>query len=94
MNRVAGVRSRFLITKCELQLALEQDEGFFEVVTMGTGTALRWNVHINQTIATCGVGAREEDRVGVAYEADVKRVLVFVRLRKREMAREIIGWNR
>jgi len=54
-------------------LAFEEDEGLFEVVTVWRWAAAGWDVHVDEAEAAVGVCAREEDGVGVANQADVGR---------------------
>jgi hypothetical protein len=52
------------------------------------------DVHVDQAVATVGVVAREQDRVGVSGEPDVGQALVGVGPRDREAPFGVVGRDR
>jgi len=51
-------------------------------------------MHIDNAVVAGGIGSRQQNRVGVAYEANVAQAFGLVRLRKRQITLEVIGRNR
>jgi hypothetical protein len=76
--------------KGELDFALKDGERFLEIMAMRRWTAARRDVHVNQTITTVGVFARNQNGVGVPYDSNVEKAPIFVGVRNREMARSIV----
>jgi hypothetical protein len=72
----AGTDSRRVSAEGGFHLAFEQDEGLFEVVAMGRGSASGWDVHVDEAEAAVGLVAGEGDGAGIADEADVGKVAV------------------
>ena len=48
---------------------------FLEVMAMRRRAAARWNVHVDETVATGGVFAGHKDRVRVSHQPDVRTSL-------------------
>jgi hypothetical protein len=57
----ARVHDGHLSTEGHFYLALKKDEGFFEVMTMRTGTAAGRDVHVDYAEAIVGVFAGDGD---------------------------------
>src|SRR3984893_10701210 len=62
-------------------------------MAMRRRSAARWNVHVDETVATLGVFAGHKDCVGVPHQPDVGQVWV-IWLGKRQFPRGIIRWYR
>jgi len=56
--------------------------------------AARRDVHVDQAIATIRVFTRNQNGIGVTYDTDVWKALVFVGVRKCEIAQEIVRRER
>ena len=91
---VARLYDRFCAAESSLQLAFQQDKGFFEIVAMGWRAASRRNMHVDETKASSRGIARYEQGVGISHDADVSQVLILVWLGKRQNAVEIVVRNR
>ena len=63
-------------------------------MTMGRRAAARRNVHVDEAITTVSVVASEQNGVGVPHDSDVGKAPVFIRIRNREIAKEIIRRDR
>jgi hypothetical protein len=70
---------QFFISKGDLNFTLKDTEHLFEVMTVRRGTASGRDVHINQRIFSGRLLAGNEDGVGVAHEAKVRKCRVVVR---------------
>jgi hypothetical protein len=68
---LARSHHRFHTSKGRLDHALRDGERFLEVMAMGRGAAAGRNMHVNEAVSTCGVAARQKDRVRVSNESDV-----------------------
>ena len=83
MNGLARPHHRFSAAERSLDFAFQNDERLLEIVTMRWWAAAGRNIHIDETKAARGVGPRQKNRVGIAYQTDVGKVFVLVRLYKR-----------
>ena len=79
--------------KGDFDLALQDGEHLFEIMTMGRRSAAGWDHHVDEAVAPGGIFAGEEDGVGVACQGNVRQGLIFIRPRKREAAAKVIGWQ-
>ena len=75
VQRVANPHDRLLATKGRFHLAFEQDKGLLEVMPMRGRPAPWRDVHINNAEASIGLLARHCDRVGIADQTDVRKVV-------------------
>ena len=57
-------------------------------------TAAGRNVHIDQAEVSARIVAGQGNRVGIAYQADMREILVFIRLCQREIAGAVIWRDR
>jgi hypothetical protein len=71
VHGLSGTNCGFTPAKSQFELALDEAEGFFEVVAMRRRPASRRNEHIDEAEAARGVFARDQNCVGVADNADV-----------------------
>jgi hypothetical protein len=68
----------FFAAESGLDLALQDCEGFFEIMAVRWRAAAWRDVHVDEAIVAVGVVACHQKRVGIADEADVwKRCLGF-----------------
>jgi len=91
MEGFAGFNGGFLAAEGGFDLAFENGEGLFEVVTVWGWAATGWDEHVDQAVATGGVFAGEEEGVGVADHGDVREGLVVVGAGEGEGAGEVVG---
>ena len=79
-----------------LHLTFQQDKGLLEVVPVRWRPSVWRDVHINHAEASTGIFARHRDGIGVAYQAYVREVSIFVGLRLRQIAFGVVwrdGWQ-
>ena len=67
-----GAHDRLLTAEGSFDLAFKNRKRFFEVVAVRTWASARRDQHIDQAIATIGVVARQQDRIGVSDQAEVR----------------------
>lgn len=89
--RPTGSRRALLPADDRFHLAFEEDKCLFEVMTVEGRSAARRNVHIYQAKPAGGSLPGNGDRLGVAYQTDVRQVFIFIRARERKLTVEIIG---
>ena len=77
----------------DLDLAVEDGEHLFEVMSMRWRPAAGRHVHIDQGVLASGVASGNEDRVRVADQPDVRQVFVLVGARNGQRARGVVGWD-
>jgi hypothetical protein len=87
---VACTHGGSLTPEGHFHLALKKDEGLFEVVTMRTGTAAGWYVHVDHTEAVVGVFASDGDGIRVSDETDMLSCRT-IRPGESQAAAEIVG---
>ena len=71
--------------------AFEHAKRLFEIVAMGRGATTRRNQHVDQAIPSVGVLAREQKRVGIAHDSNVRQGLVLVRARNGKLPLRVVG---
>lgn len=86
MRRICGDVDRFTgphdpvsAAEGDLQFALKNAEGLFEIMTVWRRPATRGNVHVDRAEAACLVFAREKDRVSVSNHPNVRELLIGIR---------------
>ena len=84
----------FSASEGSFNLAFEQDECLFEVVAVRRRATLGRNVHVDEAETASGVFAREEDRICVPDQANVRQGFVLVWARDGEGSAEIVGRDR
>ena len=89
----SSTNRRRLAAERKRDLAFNEREHLLEVMTVRRRPASRRHMHVNQTIAPAGVRATQEDRIGVAGDADVTRLGV-VCTGDRQRALRIVWWYR
>ena len=94
VDRGPGLHGVPFAAEGELDLAFEDGEHLLEVVPVRRRAAAGRDVHVDQAVATSGVVAREQDRVGVSDEPDVGQALVGVGPRDRQAPFGIVGRDR
>jgi hypothetical protein len=77
-----------------LEFAFEDDERFLEIVPVRRGAASGRNMHIDQAELARGIVARKENRVCIAYHAEVANIFPGVRSRGGEFPAEVVGRKR
>jgi hypothetical protein len=60
-------------------------------MTVGRGATSRRNMHIDEGVLASGVLAGDQNRIGVANEAQVREALIFVRTGNGEVTMRIVG---
>jgi hypothetical protein len=83
-----------LTAEGHLDLAVEDREHLLEVVAVRRGTASWRDVHVDQRVPTVGVAAGDQDRVGVAHQAQVRQAVVLVGSGDGQAAGRIVRWDR
>ena len=91
VNGLTGTQHLVRAAKDDVELALEEDEGFLEVVAMRRRPAAGRNVHINEAEAAGGVFSGEKKGVGVSGDADVREIRVAVRAGDGGLAAGVVG---
>ena len=83
---ISGPHDRLLSAERRLHFSFQKDEGFFEVMTMGTGSTVWRNMHIDHAEAAIGFVTGHGDGVRVTHKTDMLKSLVGVRLCNGESA--------
>src|SRR5437762_12872580 len=94
VNGFTGAHDRLLTAESSFDFAFENRKRLLEIVAVWPWASARRNQHIDQAIAAIGVVARQQDRVGISGQTDVRQLLVLVRPRDRQLSLGIVGWNR
>src|SRR5207245_11104218 len=89
-----GAHVRVLAACGSFEFAVEDRKRLFEIVAVWPWASARRDQHIDQAIAAIGIAARQQDRIGISDQADVRQLLVLVRPRDRQLSLEIVGRNR
>ena len=76
VDGLAGVGGGAFTAEGGLDLALEEDEGFFKIVPVRGWAAAGWDVHVDEAELAGGVFAAQEDGVGIAHQAEVREVWI------------------
>jgi hypothetical protein len=76
VDGLARPPARRLTAESELDFALKNGEHLLEVGAVGAGAAARRDVHVDEAVAPGRVFARQQDRVGVSHQPDVRQVRV------------------
>ncbi len=92
VHRRSGAHGRGLAAEGELELALDEGEHLLEIMAVGRRAAAVGHDHVDQAVATGGVGAGDENAVGVADHGDVAHVGA-VGIGERQIAGRIVGGN-
>ncbi|MGY3409288.1 EmrB/QacA subfamily drug resistance transporter [Bradyrhizobium sp. GM5.1] len=86
-------RTYGITAKGEFKFAFEQREHLLEVVAVRRGPAAGGHQHVDQAIASCGLRARHQNRVGAAGHRDMRHVSA-VGIGDRQGAAGIVGGDR
>ena len=86
---LAGARRGFRTAKRRFDRAFQNHESFLEVMAMRRRAASGRDVHVDEAEVPGGVFAAEQNGVGVADQADVRRV-GGIGLGQHEQPREIV----
>ena len=78
VDRLARSGRQGLTAEGHLDLAVEDGEHLLEVVAVRRRAASWGDVHVDERVPAIGVVAADQDRVGVAYQAQVRQALVVV----------------
>jgi hypothetical protein len=89
---VASTHDGFLTTEGHLQLAFEQDEGFFEVVTMRARTAAGRHVHVDHAEAIISVFAGDGDGICISCKTNMLGCRT-IPLGECKATAKIVGWK-
>ena len=75
MDRLTRAHDAPLPAERGLNLTFNNEKGFPEIVAMRRRAAAGWNMHVNQAKPAGGFLAAQNDRVGVADDAEVREVV-------------------
>jgi hypothetical protein len=90
----AGAHDGLFAAEGGFDLAFKDGERLLKIMSVGWRTAAGRDVHVDQAIATVGVVAREQNRIGISDEPDMGQVLVGVRSRDHEVPLGVVGRHR
>jgi hypothetical protein len=90
---LARSHRRFGAAECSLDPAFQNDERLLEIVTMRRWAAARRNTRIDQAKAARGVGPRQKNRVGVAYQTETDRNDAALLLKSHGRLKNGAAWN-
>jgi len=75
VDGLAGAGNDRLAAEGHLNLAVKDGEHLLEVVPVRRRAATRGHMHIDERVLSCGFLARDQDRVRVPDEPDVRQAL-------------------
>src|SRR6202046_592547 len=91
--RIPCAHHRLLSAKRRLKFALEKNESLLEIVSMRRRHASRRNVHVDQAEAPLRVFTRQQNRVSVPHNPNVRQPAIFVSPRDGKRSPKIIRGN-